>query len=250
MKRACLLAALLLFGSAAAATPAPAGFEFDQRIGASLPMQLALRDEAGEAVRFGAYFGRVPVAIVFGYFGCPNLCSTVLDGVLEGLVHTGIPASDYRIAVVSIDARDDAAAARRKADAYQPVLAGVNAHFLTGDRDATATLARTAGFPYAWDDAHGQYVHPAGFLVATPDGRVARYFLGVRFARGDLRDALLAAANGRTSSLADRLLLLCSDLDPRTGRYSVAAKAVAGAASLLVLAVLGAWLVLRARRAR
>ncbi len=250
MMRAVFVIAILLCGGAAGAGTRSSDFEFEQRIGASLPMELALRDESGEAVAFGAYFGHVPVAVVFGYYTCPNLCSTLLDGVVEGLAHAGLPASAYRVVVVSIDPRDDVAAARRKAVAYRPVLDGVNATFLTGQGDATAKLARSAGFPYAWDGAHGQYVHPAGFLVATPDGRVSRYFLGVRFERQDLRDALLVAANGRTASLADRLLLLCSDLDPHTGRYSVAAKTLAGAASLLVLAILGAWLVLSRRRAR
>lgn len=250
MIRACLLAALLLFVGAAPAGTAPAELEFDQRVGASLPLRLALRNESGEEVRFGAYFGRVPVAVVLGYFDCPNVCSTLLDGVLEGLAHAGLPASAYRVVVVSIDGRDDAAAARRKAAAYQPVLAGTDAHFLTGDGEVTASLAHSAGFPYVWDSEHGQYAHPAGFLVATPEGRVARYFLGVRFERGELRRALLDAANGRTGSLADRLLMLCSHYDPQTGRYSVAATTVAGACSLLVLAILGAWLALRRRTVR
>ncbi len=98
------------------------------------------------------------------------------------------------------------------------------------------------GFSYAYDDALRQYVHPAGFLVATPEGRIARYFMGVRFEPRDVRLALVEASAGRIGSPTDRLLLLCSHFDPATGRYSGAAMTLVRAASLIVLALLAGWI--------
>lgn len=241
--RLCLLLAFLIprLTSGAERSP-PAGLEFVQRLDAPLPLELGLRDETGREVRLGDYFGRGPVILVLGYFNCRNLCGTLLDGVLESLAQAGLPASAYRFLAVSIDPRDDSAAAGAKAAAYRPILAGGDIHFLTGEAGATARLAGSAGFPYAWDGEQGEFRHPAGFLVATPEGRIARYFLGVRFASRDLRLALVEASAGRVGSAADRLLLLCSHYDPDTGRYTFAAMTAVRAACLLAAVSLGVWL--------
>lgn len=240
MRSICLL--LLLHCLVARGEIPPAGLEFVQKPGNEVALGVALRDEAGRTVPLRDYFGVLPVVLVLGYFQCPNLCSTVLDGVMESLLQAGLPASAYRLVAVSIDPRENPAAARHKQAAYRNVLAGkAEAHFLTGDGEATGHLSASVGFPYAWDSEHGQYVHPAGFVVATPGGRIARYFLGVRFEPRDVRLALVEASAGRVGSAGDRLLLLCSHYDPESGRYTFAAMTAVRAASLLMAAALAAW---------
>lgn len=249
MRRRLLLLALILFAGAAVGGPPPA-LEFEQRLGAGLPLELTLRDELGRPVRLGEYFGRLPVVMVLGYFECPNLCSTLLDGVLESLILADPPARSYRLLAVSIDPAETAASARRKKAAYQGLLARAGeAHFVTGDGQALSYLTGSAGFPYARDEGTRQYVHPAGFLVATPDGRISRYFLGVRFEPRELRQALSDAAAGRAGSLADRLLLFCSHYDPRGGRLSPAVMAVVRLLCLLLAVSLAFWIWRTGRRA-
>ncbi|HEX8989789.1 MAG TPA: SCO family protein [Rhodocyclaceae bacterium] len=227
------------------AAGAIAGGGLVDRSGAMLPLQETFRDESGRAAALGDYFGRVPVVLVPGYFTCPNLCSTVMDGVLEGLARAGPPA--MRLLAVSIDPRETPHDARRRLDAYRPVLGGIDVHFLTGG-EAGQRVAADLGFPISWDAEHAQYVHPAGFVVATPEGRIARYFLGVRFDARDLRLALTEATAGRSGSLGDRLLLFCSHYDPQTGRYSFAAMTAVRIAAMSVLAVLAGWMLRRMRR--
>lgn len=249
MRRWLLSVALIILAGAARGGPPPR-LEFEQRPGAALPLELPLRDESGRPVRLGDYFGSLPVVMVFGYFECPNLCSTLLDGVLESLVHADPPARAYRLLAVSIDPAETAAGARHKAAAYRNLLARAGeAHFLTGDGQALAYLTGSAGFPYARDQDSKQYVHPAGFLVATPGGHISRYFLGVRFDPGELRRALSDAAAGRSGSLAERLLLICSHYDPRSGRYSPAAMAAVRLLCVLLAALLACWIWRTGRKA-
>ena len=194
-------------------------------------------------MRLGDYFGQTPVVLVLGYFECPNLCSTVLDGVLEGLVQAGVPGDRYRLLALSIDPREGPREAKGRLAAYRSLLApGTAAHFLTGSGEATARLAGDGGFPYAWDPEMGQYRHPAGFLVATPEGRISRYFPGVRFDPRDIRLALTEASAGRVGTLSDRLLLLCSHYDPRAGRYTVPVMAAVRAVCLGLALGLGIWI--------
>jgi protein SCO1/2 len=204
--------------------------DFDAQPGARVP-QLAFRE-----ARFGDYLGAEPVVLVLGYLGCVNLCGTTLDGVSLALRDAGlVPERDYRALFVSIDPRDEKAPPARRA----------GWHFLTGATPASA-LANAVGFRYAFDADTGEYAHPSGFMVLTPRGEVARYFMGVRYDAGEVRQAIADAARGRTQSTYERLLLLCFH-DPIVGKHTQLVLNVVRAAMLLFVAALGfvAWRKLR-----
>ena len=58
-------------------------------------------------------------------------------------------------------------------------------------------LTKAVGFRYVWDEATKQFAHPAGILVATPEGKIANYLFGVEYSPKDLRLALVDAAGGK-----------------------------------------------------
>lgn len=182
------------------------------------------------------YYGGPPIVLVLGYLGCVNLCGTTLTGVAEALRDTKlVPDRDYRALFVSIDPRDEDAPRERRP----------GWHFITGAASA-ARVAQAVGFRYRYEEDSGQFAHPAGFVVLTPDGTVSRYFEGVRFDDGALKNALLEARQGQVQSTWDRLVLVCFH-DPLGGRNTPAVMmAVRIAMGLLVLAAgLLAWRRLR-----
>ncbi len=238
---------LLLAGSAhaqALAYPPPPQVRFVQRPGAQLPLSGDFADDSGHAVRLASFFDARPVVLVLGYYHCPNLCSTLMDGVLESLADVRLPPRAYRVVGVSIDPTETPEIAARKKEAYGTLVAraGGDLHLLTGSERPIRALAKSAGFEYAYDATTKQYAHPSGFLVATPGGRISHYFMGVRFDPRDLRLALVDASSGSIGSPVDQLVLLCSHYDPATGRYSTAVMAIVRAVCLLVLAALAAWI--------
>jgi protein SCO1/2 len=94
------------------------------------------------------------------------------------------------------------------------------------------------GFRYAWDEDTKQFAHPAGILVATPEGRISHYLFGVEYSPKDLRLALVASGKGHIGNVVDQVLLLCYQYDPKTGRYSAQilnVLRIAGVATLLAL---------------
>ena len=76
------------------------------------------------------------------------------------------------------------------------------------------------GFRYVWDEETRQFAHPAGLLVLTPEGRIARYLFGIEYAPKDLRLDLVEAGAGRVGTPFDQVLLYCFKYDPHRGRYS------------------------------
>ncbi|MCC7243659.1 MAG: SCO family protein [Acidobacteria bacterium] len=218
--------------------------EFVQRLGETLPLDLRFKDEDGRDVALAEYFSRRPVVLAFVYYECPMLCSQVLNGITSALSALDESAgSDYEVVTVSFDPRDTpvAAAAKKKSyvDRYGRPASEQGFHFLTGSEASVRALADAAGFKYAWDDETQQFAHASGFVVATPDGTLSRYFFGIEYAPRDLKFALIESSAGRVGSLVDQVLLYCYHYDPKTGSYSfVAMKAIqlGGALTLLALA--------------
>lgn len=230
--------------------------QFEQNLNAQLPLDTPLRDETGAAVKFGDYFGKKPVVVLFVYFECPMLCKVELNGLVRNLRTLSLSAGrEFDIVTVSIDPREDAKLASAKKRAYVKWYDRPGAeqgwHFLTGDDASVRHLAGVAGFRYTYDAKTDQYAHPAGLIVATPGGRISRYIYGVDFPANDLRLALVEASSGKIGSPVDRLLLTCFHYDPSTGRYNFAVMSAVRIVGTAVVASLAAFMgvnLLRDRR--
>jgi protein SCO1/2 len=228
---------------------------FDQRIGKSVPLDLAFRDEAGRRVVLGDYFGERPVALSLVYFECPMLCPMTMDGLARSLKGIAFDAGrEFEVVVVSFDPGETPGMARAKRDdflrRYGRDGAEVGVHFLTGRESSIAALADAIGFRYAYDPAIDQWAHPAVVTILTPQGAVSRYLFGIEYAPRDLRLALIEAAEERIGTVVDQALLFCYNYDPETGRYGFAIMTTVRVAGLLTVAGLGAFILTALRRDR
>ena len=214
---------------------------FDQHLDALIPLDVRLRDEAGREVRLGDYFTDKPVVLSLAYYSCPMLCGLHLQGLASSLKPLQFDAGkEFTVLTVSFDPRDTPErAAEKKKDTlsrYDRPGAEAGWHFLTGDADQVAALTRAVGFRYQYDEKRGEYAHPAGLVLLTPDGRIARYFFGVEYSPRDLRLGLVETAQGKIGTLVDQVLLFCFHYDPAMGRYSaVALNAVRAGGVLTIL---------------
>jgi protein SCO1/2 len=202
-----------------------AQIDFTQNLGAQIPMDLRFQDETGRTVRLGDYFGSKPVILVLGYYGCPMLCTLVLNGLAEGLQDLKWRAgSEFDVVSVSINPKESAALAAAKKRTYVKRYGRSGAaegwHFLTGKEPEIQILARTVGFGYRFDAATQQYAHPSGVVIVTEQGKVAKYLFGVMFPSRDLYDSLRDAGANQIGSPIQRLILLCFHYNPLTGKYS------------------------------
>ncbi|MFY9549979.1 MAG: SCO family protein [Thermoanaerobaculia bacterium] len=228
----------------------------DQRLNEQLPLSLVLRDEIGRSVRLGDAFGKRPVILALVYYNCPMLCTQVLNGLIGALNVMSLEAGrDFDVVAVSFDPRETPAMAAAKKEAYlsryKHPAAAAAWHFFTGDAAAIEALTKAVGFRYRYDAANEQFAHASAIFVATPDGRLARYFYGIEYAPRDLRLGLVEASAGRIGTPVDQILLYCFHYDPASGKYGaviVNIVRLAGAATVLAIA-LGIWAMSR-RRAR
>ena len=227
----------------------------EQRLDQQLPLDLQFRDEAGRIVRLRDYFGKRPVVLVLAYYNCPMLCTQVLNGLVSAMRVLSFDAGrEYEVVTVSFDPRDDPSDARAKKAPYVARYgrpgAAAGWHFLTGEPRAIAGLTGAVGFRYAWDERIGQFAHASAIYVATPDGRLSRYFYGIEYAPRDLRLALVEASRGKIGTPVDQLLLYCYHYDPVAGRYGAVVMNMVRVAGVAFVLILSTFLALMWRRER
>ncbi len=57
--------------------------QFDQKLGAQVSPALEFTDETGKAIHLGDYCADKPAVLILGYYGCPMLCTLVLNGAAD-----------------------------------------------------------------------------------------------------------------------------------------------------------------------
>jgi protein SCO1/2 len=243
-------------GPQAAVRPAELeGIGFDQKLNQQLPLHLGFRDEAGRAVQLGNYFGKKPVLLALVYFNCPMLCTLELNGLLRASRAMNLDAGrDYEIVTVSFNPADtpELAAAKKASylEKYNRAGTAGGWHFLTGDPLSIEVLTRAMGFRYRYDVKSGQYIHASGIVVATPAGRLSRYFYGIEYFPRDVRLALVDASSGRIGTAVDQVLLFCFHYDPATGKYTLGIWRVLQAMCLLTVGMIGGLFIILRRKTR
>ena len=199
----------------------------DQKLNEQLPLDVEFRNENGEAVKLGDYFGKKPVVLSLVFYECPMLCNQVLNGMVSAFRVMSFKAGEeFEVVTLSFDSRETptlAAAKKRTYVGYLPEEKRAGAvsgwHFLTSDETNIKRLTDAVGFRYHYDEATNQFAHASAIYVATPQGKLARYFYGIEYAPRDLRFGLIEASENKIGSPVDQLLLYCYHYDPATGKY-------------------------------
>jgi protein SCO1/2 len=228
---------------------------FDQRLDEQIPLDIPFRDEQGRAVTLDRFFGRRPVVLALVYYECPMLCTQVLNGLVGSLDALAFDAGrEYEVVIVSFDPREspELAAAKRATYLERYARPGTEGgwHFLTGEQSSIRRLTDAVGFRYVFDKSLGQFAHPSGITVLTPQGRLARYFFGIEYAARDLRLAVVEASANRIGSPIDQVLLYCYHYDPATGRYGLMVMRLVRLGGLLTVVALAAFIVVMRRGER
>jgi len=199
---------------------------FQPHPGARLPLGVNVVDEDGRAVALGDYFVKSPVILVLEYLRCTSLCGVTLRNLVTRALNRLplVAGRDYQLVAVSIDPRDrpaDAAAARAKYAALLDRGGESGLHFLTATPRAVRTIADAVGFRYRYDSFLDAYIHPAGFVIAAPDGVISRYVEGIRISPVELVGAFADAQQDKSQGLLARVFLLCHVQGAPLGRFTV-----------------------------
>ena len=230
--------------------------KIEQKLNEQLPLELTFRNEQGETVRLGDYFGKKPVVLSLVYYQCPMLCNQVLNGMVTSFKVLNFKAGEeFDVVTVSFDPLETPELARAKKKTYVDYLpeakrasAAKGWHFLTGDQQNIRRLTDAIGFHYYFDAATDQFAHASAIYVATPQGKLSHYFYGIEYSPKDLRLALVEASANKIGSPVDQLLLYCYHYDPATGKYGAVIMNMVRLGGVATLIAIGIMFVLMRRR--
>jgi len=234
-------------GESTTRPPLLKGVGIDQRLNEQIPLDLIFQDEDGRPVRLRDYFGKKPVILSLVYFSCPMLCTTAENGLLESLKDLKFDVGkEFEVLTVSFDPEDKPPVANAKKSLYVGLYTRKGAdkgwHFLTGNESSIRQLTDAVGFHYNYDPKTRQFAHATGIVVLTPEGKISRYFYGIRYPSGDLRLALVESSHNKIGSPVDAVLLFCCQYDPAVGKYGLIISRVLQLAGAITVLSLGTFM--------
>jgi len=228
-----------------------------QRLNQQLPLDAQFIDDQNKPVKLGDYFGKHPAVVSLVYYNCPILCSEEMDGLTSALEMVKLtPGKDFEIIFISIDPSETYVDAAQKKAFYvkrygRPETAD-GWHFLTGQKPAIDAVSSAIGYGYVRvpgpDGRMTQFAHASSVELATTNGKVAQYYLGVDFSPKDMLLGLIDASGNKIGSPVANILTYCYHYDPETNKHSLIVARVVQFGGMVTMAGLGGFIFLMFRR--
>jgi protein SCO1 len=229
----------------------------EQHLNQQLPLDAQFVDDTGKTVRLGDYFGKHPAILSLVYYNCPMLCSEEMDGVASALEMVKMnPGKDFEVIILSIDPSETPELAAKKKAFYVKRYGRPETtngwHFLTGKQDAIDAMSKATGFGYIRvpgpDGKMDQFAHASSIEVATTDGHIAQYYLGVEYSPKDVMLGLIEASGNKIGSPVANILTYCYHYDPQNNKQSLRVVRVVQLGGMVTVVSLGSFMFVMFRR--
>lgn len=235
------------------APPAAATVDFEEQLGGFIPGDIVLRDENGQPVDMATFLDK-PTILNFVYFECPGICTPLLNEMADILGKSNLdPArTPFQLLSVSFEPEDTPEMATLKRANYLKLvgrpLPEDTWRFFTGDQENIRRFTEAVGFGYK--RAGGEYIHPGGVIMVSPERKIVRYLYGIQFLPFDFQMGVYEASRGKVTPTTARLLNFCFSFDPEGRTYAFNLARVVGSVMLISIAFFAIFLFFTTRRSR
>jgi protein SCO1/2 len=245
-----LLALWMLLLPAVRAARAADEVAIDEKLGATVPLDLQLNDESGQKVTLKALIDK-PTVLTLNYFRCAGICTPQLNDLVRTLNRIELePGKDFQVITVSFDPADTPEVAAGKRTNYFKLLKRpfppLAWRFLTGDAASTKRLTDAVGFEFKRQG--DMFLHPGALIILSPQGKVTRYMYGITYLPADLQMALDEAKTGVARPTISKALSFCFSYDPAGHKYVIDTTRIGGFVTLLGAAVFVGLVLFKGRR--
>ncbi|WP_024955727.1 SCO family protein [Sulfurospirillum arcachonense] len=244
MKRFYLVLFLAFFISSIYASDEKVGTY--EQLGKYVPLDLVFVDENNQSKTLGEFMSNKPTVISVNYFNCPGICGPQIDGMTRSLDRMElIEGKEYKALTISFVKKDTPKNAKDFKKNHINIIRknfDENAwNFLTTKNQKTIdTLTQALGYEYKKiinKQGFVDYIHPAGLVILSPDGKITRYLSGIKYLSFDLKMALLEASKGKVRPTIARALSFCFSFDPENSKYVLASNKIL--ATIILSMILG-----------
>lgn len=185
-----------------------------------------LRDREGRPVELSGYRGK-PLLVSFIYTGCFQVCPLTTQALHKAVSVAEDALGPNRFNVISIGFNQPADSPQAlKSFAAQYGIRVPNWEFLSPPAAIVPKLAHDFGFSFVATAAG--FDHLLQVSVVDAQGRIVRQIYGDAYSADQLTEPLKqlisgtpVADEGGLAGVIERVRILCSVYDPRTGKYRV-----------------------------
>ncbi len=227
--------------------------DFVEQLGEFIPGDIVLRDEEGNLVDMATFFDK-PTILNFVYYECPGICTPLLNEIADILGKSNLhpDKTSFQLVSVSFEPDDTPAMAKEKRTNYLNAvgrpLPEDTWRFFTGDPENIKRMTEAVGFGYK--TAGGEYIHPGGVIMVSPERKIVRYLYGIQFLPFDFEMGVYEASQGKVTPTTARLLNFCFSFDPVGRTYVFNLARVVGSVMILSIIFFGIFLYFTTRRSR
>ncbi|TLX77481.1 SCO family protein [Labilibacter sediminis] len=210
-----------------------------ERLDEYVPKDIQLVNIDGDTVLLSSIVKDKPTVLNFVYYRCPGVCTPLMDGITEVVNLSDMTlGSDYQIVTVSFDYNEGHELAKKKRNNYSMVVEKEGFEdgwlFFTSDSANVSRLTQATGFTYK--RTGNDFIHTAGLILLSPDGKITRYLNGTYFLPFELKLAVIESSKGIPGPTVNRILQFCYSYDPVGQAYVLNITKVAG---ILILVIAG-----------
>ncbi|MDH5191946.1 MAG: SCO family protein [Gammaproteobacteria bacterium] len=215
-------------------------------------------DHQGQEFTLQSVMGDKPLIILFSYFTCDGVCSTINRHAMNMFKKIERKVGkDFRILTISFDKNDTLQSMHHfvsEVGVPEDMQEGWKFALLKNPEDITK-LTGHVGVRFFWSSRDKVFLHPNAFIFISPEKRVVRYLYGSAFAEKDIELALIDTDWNKISEskkLIDILAGVCFSYNFEEGKYTVNIPLVVGLGSLLggILLVVLSFTITKKRKSR
>ena len=211
----------------------------NERLGEYLPKDISVINIAGATVPLSSIINAKPTVLNFVYYRCPGVCTPLMDGITEVVNLSDMQlGKDYQIVTISFDYSESYQLAEKKRNNYSMIVKKEGMEegwlFYTADSANVSRLTNATGFSYK--KTGNDFIHTAGLILISPDGKITRYLNGTYFLPFELKLAVIEASKGIPGPTVNRILQFCYSYDPAGQTYVLNITKVAG---ILIIIIAG-----------
>ncbi len=204
-----------------------------------LPNDIKLINIEGDTLLLSNIIKNKPTVFNFVYYRCPGVCTPLMDGITEVVNLSEMKlGEDYQIVTVSFDYNESYELAKKKRNNYSLLVEKDGFEegwlFFTADSSNVAKLTNATGFSYK--RTGNDFIHTAGLILISPEGKITRYLNGTYFLPFELKLAVIEASKGIPGPTVNRILQFCYSYDPVGQSYVLNITTVAG---ILLIVIAG-----------
>ncbi len=223
-----------------------------EKNGDFIPMDLEFSNSDGKVVRLKDIISK-PTVLSLVYFHCPTVCKPLIGAKVDVLDRIDlVPGKDYQALTISFNDKETPENAKNIKDNFLPGFKKKFPedawHFLTGDVETIRKFTDSVGFYFRRDGE--DFVHPTGLIMLSKEGKITRYFNGIKFLPFDVKLGLLEASEGRVGATISKVLLYCFSYDPEGKKYVFDILKVTATVSIFFGLIFVTWLLISTRRKR